>query len=220
MITQIYEAISKNEAKALVSAGVDFVGVVVGLQDGFSGVLTPKQAAPVLTGISGKSKKVVLAFSSNIHEIAQIAKQTKPDILHIATDPEIVEVHDIQTLKLQFPNVKIMRTIPVVDENSINVAKAYDGIVDYLLLDSRNKKNNRIGITGETHDWNISKKIVEAVSVPVILAGGLGPDNVAVAILKVRPFGVDSKTKTDKNEANEKDIEKVKEFIKIAKAYS
>lgn len=71
---------------------------------------------------------------------------------------------------------------------------------------------------GETHDWGLSKKIVESVFIPVILAGGLGPDNVAEAISKVKPFGVDSKTKTDKDDGSGKDIEKVREFVKIVKA--
>jgi phosphoribosylanthranilate isomerase len=63
----------------------------------------------------------------------------------------------------------------------------------------------------------VSRKIVESVTIPVILAGGLGPDNVAEAISCVKPFGVDSKTKTDKTGSHEKDIEKVKEFVRIAK---
>jgi phosphoribosylanthranilate isomerase len=111
-----------------------------------------------------------------------------------------------------------MRTIPVRDEECIDLAKQYDGIADYLLLDSRRKKDNQIGATGETHDWNLSKKIVESVSIPVILAGGLGPDNVAEAILKVKPFGVDSKSKTDMAGGHGKDLEKVREFVRIAKA--
>ena len=62
------------------------------------------------------------------------------------------------------------------------------------------------------------QKIVDSVSIPVILAGGIGPDNVAVAIATVGPFGVDSKTKTDLSGGTGKDIEKVKEFIRIAKS--
>ena len=66
----------------------------------------------------------------------------------------------------------------------------------------------------------MSRRIVETVSIPVILAGGLGPDNVAEAIDIVHPAGVDAKTKTDRNGSHDKDIRKVKEFVHKAKGAS
>jgi len=90
-------------------------------------------------------------------------------------------------------------------------------LADYLLLDSKKKGDWQVGATGETHNWEISKQIVESVKTPVILAGGLGPDNVEEAIEKVKPFGVDSKTKTDNSKTGQKDLEKVREFVKKAK---
>jgi phosphoribosylanthranilate isomerase len=68
-----------------------------------------------------------------------------------------------------------------------------------------------------THDWSISRRIVEQVHVPVILAGGLGADNVADAIRAVRPAGVDSKTKTDHDSSHAKDIERVRRFHEAAR---
>jgi phosphoribosylanthranilate isomerase len=109
-----------------------------------------------------------------------------------------------------------MRTIPVIDESSIDLAREYDGIADYLLLDTFKKE--QIGATGQIHNWQISKKIVESVKTPVILAGGLGPDNVEEAIKIVKPTGVDSKTKTDKTNGKGKDLEKVKKFVLKAKS--
>lgn len=217
MITQIYEANNYGEARSLVEAGVDYIGVLVGIEGKYSGELNPEQAKEVLRGVTGQAKKVILPFSENLKDIALIISKTNPDIVHIAVEPDAFLPSDVQALKKQFANIKIMRTIPVVDKRSVELAKQYDGIADYLLLDSRSQKNNQLGVTGETHDWNLSKKIVKSVSIPVILAGGLGVDNVAEAILKVKPFGVDSKTKTDKIGINEKDIKKVKEFVRIAK---
>lgn len=218
MITQVYETQSFDEAKKLVEVGVDYIGVLVGIKEEYPGELSPEQAVEVLRGATGGVKKVVLSLSRNLKDIAIIVSKTNPDILHLPAEPDAILPSDVGTLKKQFPNIKVMRTIPVVDEGSIEMAKQYDGIADYLLLDSRRKKDSQIGATGETHDWNLSKRIVESVSIPVILAGGLGPDNVAEAILKVKPFGVDSKTKTDRTGSREKDIEKVKEFVRIAKA--
>ena len=76
-----------------------------------------------------------------------------------------------------------------------------------------------IGASGQTHDWNIDAEIVKSVNAKVIEAGGLGPDNVADAIKKIRPYGVDSLTKTSikYDHGNmEKDIPKVKAFCEAA----
>src|SRR4051794_16628385 len=72
---------------------------------------------------------------------------------------------------------------------------------------------------GVTHDWSISRTIVETVRTPVILAGGLGPDNVEEAIRSVQPAGVDSKTKTDREGTHSKDLAKVEAFYRAAKSY-
>jgi phosphoribosylanthranilate isomerase len=67
----------------------------------------------------------------------------------------------------------------------------------------------------------LDRKIVQSVRVPVIIAGGLGPDNVIDAINAARPAGVDSKTKTDKHDGSHtKDLEKVKQFVLRAKSIS
>ena len=65
--------------------------------------------------------------------------------------------------------------------------------MDFILLDSGNQKLKikELGGTGRTHDWTISKKIVETVDVPVFLAGGLNPDNIKEAAEFVKPFGID-----------------------------
>ena len=73
-----------------------------------------------------------------------------------------------------------------------------------------------------TNDWNIDREIVEKVSIPVILAGGLGPENVEDAIKAVHPDGVDSLTKTSDKENGvlvRKNIEKVREFCRIAHSF-
>jgi phosphoribosylanthranilate isomerase len=112
-----------------------------------------------------------------------------------------------------------MRSIPVTGDESIAVAQSYDGLADMLLLDSHRPGDVQIGALGVTHSWEIDKSIVESVHIPVIIAGGLGPDNVADAIKAVRPTGVDSKTKTDKDDGSHtKDLQKVKQFVSRAKS--
>jgi phosphoribosylanthranilate isomerase len=89
-----------------------------------------------------------------------------------------------------------------------------------LLLDSHDPGDAQIGALGRTHDWSISRRIVEKVRVPAILAGGLDADNVAAAIAAVRPPGVDSKTRTDRADGSGKDLDKVRRFIAAARLTS
>ena len=94
----------------------------------------------------------------------------------------------------------------------------YDGLVESLLLDTYQPGDTQVGATGAPHDWDLSRRIVRSVHTPVILACGLGPQNVAEAIHTVRPAGVDSKTHTDQDGGPCKDIEQVRAFVRIAKS--
>ena len=76
-----------------------------------------------------------------------------------------------------------------------------------------------VGATGLTHDWSLSAQIVDEVQTPVILAGGLGPDNVAAAVRQVRPAGVDSETNTSRpDDRRRKDPDRVQRFVRLARA--
>lgn len=218
MIVQIYEVQSTEEAAALVKVGVDHVGVLVGVKNEWPGEFNPEKANNILSGVQKEAKRVVLSLSKNIADVIEIIEQTDFDILHLAAEPEQILPSDLEAIKSRFPNLKVMRTIPVVGIESIELAKQYVGIADYLLLDTRRQADGQLGATGETHDWNLSKTIIQSVAIPTILAGGLGPNNVMKAILQVKPFGVDSKTKTDKDGSRNKDLKKVAQFVKIAKS--
>ena len=106
-----------------------------------------------------------------------------------------------------------MRTIPVRDEGDIALAKAHEGIADFLLLDTWKSGEPEIGACGIVHDWSTSRRIVERAKVPVILAGGIGPENAFDAVRLVKPSGVDSKTKTDLPDGSAKDLQKVAALV-------
>lgn len=216
MIVQIYETQDAAEAARLAEAGVDHIGVLVGHGD-FPREIPPERARGIVAA-AGSARTVALTLSADLDEIARVVEATDPDILHLGMPLEDVAPGDVQILKKQFPGVGIMRTIPVTDEGSVALAMTYEGIADYLLLDTQIQGQQAIGATGRTHDWNLSRRIVEAVGIPVVLAGGLGPDNVVEAIGAVRPFGVDSKTRTDHDGGPFKDLEKVAAFAQSAKA--
>jgi phosphoribosylanthranilate isomerase len=96
-------------------------------------------------------------------------------------------------LRASLPGIALVQVIHVAGLESVEEAMSVAGSVDAVLLDSGNQKLvvKELGGTGRTHDWRISRKIVESVRVPVFLAGGLNPDNVAEAIREVRPYGLD-----------------------------
>lgn len=96
-------------------------------------------------------------------------------------------------LRAALPGVKIVQVIHVRDDDSVAEARQVSPHVDAILLDSGNPSlaTKELGGTGRAHDWAVSRRIREAVKVPVYLAGGLNPQNVAKAIAQVEPFGVD-----------------------------
>ncbi len=216
MIVQIYEVQTPEEAVALARLGVDHIGVLVG--DGaFPRELPADLASAIFAALPPGATRAALSLSADPAEIARVVEQSKPDIIHIGAAVELFSVRDTQALKAAFPDVRIMRSIPITDEASIESANEYRGVADFLLLDSHEPGDRQIGGLGRTHDWSISRRIVDEVGVPAILAGGLDAGNVAAAIAAVRPAGVDSKTKTDRAGGNGKDLEKVRRFVTAAK---
>jgi phosphoribosylanthranilate isomerase len=92
-------------------------------------------------------------------------------------------------------------------------------VSDLILLDTKVIDMPGVGATGKTHDWDISRRVVEAVSLPVILAGGLDASNVVAAATIVKPWGVDSNTRTNlAGDPVAKDMQKVREFVLAVRA--
>jgi len=217
MIVQVYEVSSPEEARALSGFGVDHIGVLVG--DGtFPREQSIEHAIRIFAAIAAPSKGSALSLSADLNLIREIVSELNPPILHLGASTDVLLPSDIATLKKEFPLLKIMRSIPVVGSESVPLAKTYAGIADILLLDSHKAGDKQIGALGITHNWDLDKQIVESVSIPVIVAGGLGAENVVDAIKSVHPAGVDSKTKTDKKDGSHtKDLEEVRKFTVAAK---
>jgi phosphoribosylanthranilate isomerase len=216
MLTQIYEVSTPSEADALSGLGIDHVGVLVG-NGAFPRERSARQASAIIAATRAPSKPSALFLSADIALIEQMARELKPAIIHLGASTELLRPEHVIDLRKLLPNLLFMRSVPVTGSGSVAIARSYDGIVDFLLLDSHREGDAQIGALGVTHDWNISRQIVEAVRTPVVLAGGLGPDNVVDAILAVKPAGVDSKTRTDLGDSHTKDLGKVAAFNKAAK---
>jgi phosphoribosylanthranilate isomerase len=216
MIPQIYEVSTPDEARSISEIGIDHIGVLVGSGE-FPRELPTETAAMVAANIIPSSKFSALFLTADISLIHDWARELKPAIVHLDAAPELLSRDDVAKLKAKLPGILLMRSIPVIGEASVAIARSYDGIVDFLLLDSHRESDRQIGALGVTHDWSISRRIVELIRIPVILAGGLGPDNVAEAIHVVQPAGVDSKTKTDQDGLHQKDLDRVRRFQEAAR---
>ena len=217
MIVQIYEVTTSAEARALGEMGVDNIGVLVG--DGsFPREQTMESAHGIFAAIPSRSRSSLLSLSYDLDLIVRLTAALEPDILHLGAAPQHLSPAHLRILKRQFPQISLMRSIPVVDESSIALARSYDAVADWLLLDSYESGDRQIGALGVTHSWDLDRRIIESVRIPVIIAGGLGPETVQDAIRIARPAGVDSKTKTDKNDGtHRKDLQKVWAFVAAAR---
>jgi len=220
MLIQIYEITGPEETAALCAMGVDHIGVLVG--DGsFPREQSIARARDIFAGTHSGARRCTLSLSGEVQQIAQIVTALRPDILHLGAAPGGLLPSDLGRLKAAFPSLTIMRSIPVFEESSIAIAQRYDGVADVLLLDSYSPGDRQIGAVGVTHSWDLDRRIVQSVRSPVIIAGGLGPENVGAAIAASHPAGVDSKTCTDKADGSHtKDVAKVQAFVRAARAAS
>jgi phosphoribosylanthranilate isomerase len=216
MLTQIYEVSTPAEAYAVSAIGIGHVGILVGRGE-FPRELPVAAAAEVAGAVAPGSKVCALFLSADISLIEGWARELAPAIVHLGAAADLLGPDEAARLKGRLPGMLLMRSIPVIGEESLAIARAYEGIADFLLLDSHRAADRQIGAVGVPHDWRISRRIVDAVRVPAILAGGLGPDNVAEAIRTVRPAGVDSKTKTDRDGSHAKDLDRVRRFHEAAR---
>jgi phosphoribosylanthranilate isomerase len=215
MLSQIYETSTTEEALAISRIGIDHIGILVGNGE-FPREQSLETAATVSGAVRPPSKVSALFLTADISLVEEWARKLQPAIVHLGAAPELLSPNDAASLKRKLAGILLMRSIPVVGEASIEIARSYEGIADFLLLDSHRESDRQIGALGITHDWRFSHRIVELVRTPVILAGGLGPDNVAEAIRAVRPAGVDSKTKTDRDGSHQKDLDRVRRFQETA----
>lgn len=193
-----------------VAAGADAVGFLMGITHVTQDAVTPETAAAMVATLPPFIVPVAvthLTKPSDLIRIVELARCTTLQIQDMVTPDDIAEVREA------LPYLRIMKAVHVMDESAIATAKYFSDTADAILLDTRTA--DRIGGTGITHDWNISAKIVKECSCPVILAGGLTPENVTEAIIRVRPYAVDVHTGVKKNGV--RDAERTRAFVANAR---
>ncbi len=239
---QIYEIQTPSEAEQMIRIGVDRVGSVLLSGNDWKNQDIRDTVRAVQS--AGASSSLIPLFS-DLDTVLRTIDWYRPDIIHFCealsgpdgvssrTCASLVELQ--QEVKTRFPEVLIQRSIPIGETGhghrvpTLDLARIFEPVSDQFLTDTviftgRGDEKDQpvegfVGITGITCDWIVARKLIELTRLPVILAGGLSPDNVYEAAVKTRPYGVDSCTRTNATDDKgqvvrfKKNLEKVRRFV-------
>ncbi len=180
---------SIEEAWLAIKCGASALGLVSEMPSGpgpISEELIREIAAIIPPGITS----ILLTSKTDTQEIIEQQRRCGTNAIQIV---DRLEKGSYQDFEKVIPGISIIQVVHVAGNESIAEAISIAPHVDAILLDSGNPylKVKELGGTGRTHDWNISLKIRELVDVPIFLAGGLNPENIAEAIQQVGPFCLD-----------------------------
>lgn len=217
MIVQIYGLTAPDDMRAIADLGIDHVGVVLEEGHGTWDAVNDDTARAIIREVPSATKVVALSLHTEPEAILATAAVLAPAVVHLAR-AESIDSAVLAELRRCLAPVELMTTVPVRDATAMAEARRLAAVSDFLLLDTAHPATGVVGATGHVHDWALSRSVVEAVDVPVVLAGGLGPENVREAIGTVRPWGVDSETRTSRDDdRRRKDVEKVHRFVAAAR---
>lgn len=242
LIVQIYEIQTPQEAEAVVAAGVDHVGSVVVSEDNWK-TATLKETIDRVRA-SGARSSLIPLFQAET-SVLRALEFYRPDIVHfcdaLPTAPwsgqgceRLIELQI--RVKRRFPEMHIMRSIPIAPEGdahrvpTLEYGRIFEPCTDFFLTDTllvgaspsddqQQPVSGFVGITGQTCDWDMAGRLVRQSGIPVILAGGISPENAAEAVARTRPAGVDSCTLTNACDVKgrairfRKDVEKVQALV-------
>ena len=206
---------SVEEVELAVRYGANALGFVSAMPSG-PGPISEDKIASIIPHVPPGISTFLLTSKQDASSIIEQQRRTHADTLQLVDE---VALETYKTLRSALPEVSIVQVIHVTGPEALGRALAVSPFVDALLLDSGNPNLavKELGGTGRVHDWSISRTICEQAGVPVFLAGGLKPENVADAIRTVRPYAVDIcsgvRTKGDLDEQKLRDF-----FSQVASA--
>ena len=246
IIVQIYEVQTPSEAEKLMALGVDHIGSVIVSQESWK-VPSIRDTVHLVQGNDGRSSLIPLF--DDLETICFMLDYYKPEIIHFceaitlkngpgASCKKLVLLQ--KNIKKRFREIKIMRSIPIPQPKvsnqgeTLELARMFEAVSDYFLTDTLIVKSSGsifdlqpvkgfVGITGKTCNWDMATQLVQASHIPVILAGGITPENAFDGIMQVMPAGVDSCTGTNALDSKgrsirfKKDLEKVKHMVDEAR---
>ncbi len=199
------------EARLLVDCGVDWIGLPFRL-DHHREDLGEAEARVVVDTLPPKILPVLITYLDDLEAILALGGNlgTRAVQLHGPAAPALGE-----TLKRRRPDWLLIRSLVIRGQDIAPLeaeARAWAPFADYFLTDTFDPATGASGATGKTHDWELSRRLAEGVARPLILAGGLRPDNVGEAIRRVRPAGVDAHTGVE-NSRGRKDPQLLRRFV-------
>jgi phosphoribosylanthranilate isomerase len=210
-IIQIAGVIDKEEAALLCKAGVTHIGFPLRISGGRED-LSESEAKSIISSIGSSVATGLITYLDDSDEVVDFS-----DYLGVGG----VQLHgpiseaNLEKIRMQRPGLFIIKSLIVRMNNLSELEKEvsrFHHFVDAFITDTYDPNTGRTGATGKTHDWVVSRRLAELSPKPVILAGGLTPENVRAAITKVRPAGVDAHTGVEGPDGR-KDPALVAEFI-------
>ena len=215
-VVQIAGVCDESEAEMLRNLGVRYLGFPLRLpvhhQD-----LSEEHAGKIIQSLQPPTFGVVITYESEPHQVATLCASTGASIVQLHGDFDVDALSDLKRLA---PNLLIVKSLVIglhSMESLERVVARCSRLVDAFITDTFDPETGASGATGKTHDWRHSRRLVEMSDRPVILAGGLRPENVRRAILEVKPAGVDAHTGVE-NAAGRKCPDKVERFVREAQA--
>lgn len=198
----------EDDLEMAVQAGADALGFVVNVADSPRN-LPLEKARDLIDKLPNNVDSVAVTVFSQLQEIEQIYQKLSPSFIQLHGLPLGLNCRE------KLPNLKLVVAVNATSPNAVEESIPHLEFADALLVDTRGVGG--LGGTGRTHDWNLSRRIRDAIyPVPMILAGGLTPENVDRATIAVRPYGVDVSTGVE-SRPGIKDPVKTAEFVRKAK---
>jgi len=192
---------SAADRDAATAAGADALGFIVDVPVDTPREIDADRAADLIAGVPPFVTTVLVTMPDAVPAARDLHDRVGADAIQIhgGLDPD--EVDEL---------AGSVAVIAGVDADDPEETRAYDGVADALLLDSVDEDGG--GGTGHTHDWTATRELSETLASPVILAGGLTPENVAEAVRVVEPYAVDVATGVERT-GGEKDPDAVAAFV-------
>jgi len=200
---------SVAEAKLAINAGADAIGLVGPMPSG-PGIIDDGLIAEIVQQVPNSIDTFLLTSETSADKIIAQLQKVNTSVIQLVDQ---IEPSEYKKIRDYLPQVQLVQVIHVNGSEALQEAQEISSYVDAILLDSGNPglAVKELGGTGRTHNWNISRQIIEDLDIPVYLAGGLKPENIKEAIRAVRPFGVDLCSGVRTN--NRLDSEKLLKFF-------